>query len=162
MKIKSNSSKQELNVVLSFEEAVNSISDLSGGYCKGLKALKTDSSKIKPKNIKCLSGSVDIDSCTKRKYPKAARWDFAIGYKGKAYFVEIHPANTSNIKEMLKKVDWLKSWLNSEGKALDKIKKDKKMHWIPSGKVAIPRTSPQLRNLAKYNLCIDSCPFVLE
>lgn len=157
-----NISKQDVNNALSFEEAVNSISDLSGGYCKGLRALKTDSSKIKPKDLNCLSGSVDIDSCVKRKYPEAARWDFAIGYEEKAYFVEVHPANTSNIKEMLKKVDWLKSWLRSEGKALDKIKKDKRLYWVPSGKVAIPRTSPQLRYLAKNNLCIENCPLILE
>lgn len=157
-----NISKQDGNDALSFEEAVNSISDLAGGYCEGLKALKADSSKIKPKDLNCLSGSVDIDLCTKRKYPDAARWDFAVGYEEKAYFVEVHPANTSNIKEMLKKVDWLKSWLGREGKALDKIKKGQRLYWVPSGKVAISRTSPQFRYLAKYNLCIEKCPFILE
>lgn len=44
-------------------------------------------------------------------YPNASRWDYAIGYDQKAWFVEVHPANTSNVKEMLKKVEWLESRL---------------------------------------------------
>lgn len=154
--------KHETTAFMSFEETIESIPDLSGGYCRGLKAMKADSSKIKPLDIKCLSGSVDIDSCTKSKYPTAARWDYAIGYNEKAYFVEVHPANTSNIKEMVKKVDWLKSWLNENGKALEKIKKTETLYWVPSGKVAIPKTSPQFRYLAKKHLCIEKCPFVLR
>lgn len=154
--------KEETTTFMSFEEAVKSVPDLSGGYCKGLKAMNADSARIKPMDSKCLSGSVDIDSCTKSKYPDAARWDYAIGYDERAYFVEVHPANTSNIKEMLKKADWLKSWLKNKGEALEKIKKTETLYWVPSGKVAIPKTSPQLRNLAKRHLCIENCPFVLR
>lgn len=150
------------NTAVSFEEAVNSIPDLLGGYCKGLQAMKADSMGVKPVENKLLSGSVDIDSCTKSKYPDAARWDYAIGYKEKAYFIEVHPANTSNIKEMLRKADWLKAWLKDNGKALDKIKNDENLYWVPTGKVAIPKTSPQCRSLAKKKLRIENCPFVLQ
>jgi len=76
-------------------------------------------------------------------------------------FVEIHPANTSNIKEMLKKALWLENWLKDKGKSLAKIRKDSILYWIPSGKVAILKTSPQYRSLAKHNLLITRSPFVL-
>lgn len=162
MGMKAGVKKVKTNTAVSFEEVVNSIPDLLGGYCKGLQAMKTDSTRIKPVENKFLSGSVDIDSCTKSLYPNAARWDYAIGYKEKAYFIEVHPANTSNIKEMLRKADWLKSWLKGKGKVLDQIKKDENLYWVPSGKVAIPKTSPQFRNLAKKKLRIENCPFVLQ
>ncbi len=54
---------------MSFKKAVESISDLSGGYCNGLKAMKVNSAKIIAADERMLSGSVDIDTCTKKIYP---------------------------------------------------------------------------------------------
>lgn len=67
------------------------------------------SAKVKAEDGRKLQGSVDIDACTKGKYPNDARWDYAIGYDGKAMFVEVHPANTSNVREMESKVAILKN-----------------------------------------------------
>ena len=147
---------------MSFKNAVDSIPDFYGGYCKGLKAMKADSSKIIATDNRCLSGSVDIDTCTKQKYPSEARWDYAIGYKEKAYFVEVHSANTSDIKEMLKKASWLECWLKTDGKALEMIRKDELLFWVPSGKVKIIKTSPQYRRLSTKRIVITSNPFRLE
>lgn len=88
--------------------------------------------------------------------------DYAIGYEQKAWFVEVHPANTSNVKEMLKKVEWLEGWLKDKGSQLAEIRRDHLHYWIPSGKVCISKTSPQYRSLAKHKLQITSSPFVLK
>lgn len=145
-----------------FKQAVEQCPDIKNGYCVGLKALNSNSPKLKVGDKKNLLGSVDIDTCTKKQYPNDSRWDYAIGYAGKALFVEVHPANTSNVKEMFKKVMWLEEWLNENGKPLAKIRKDRILYWIPSGKVAILKTSPQYRSLAKHNLLLTKSIFVLK
>lgn len=94
--------KSDTNV---FKSAVDNTVELKDGYCRGLQALKGNSLKVSVSKQQNLLGSVDIDDCTKGLYPNASRWDYAIGYDQKAWFVEVHPANTSNVKEMLKKVE---------------------------------------------------------
>ncbi len=151
--------EQYINV---FQSAVYCIADLKDGYRKGLQALKGNSAKVSASNRQELLGSVDIDECTKKRYPNASRWDYVIGYARKAWFVEVHPANTSNVQEMLKKVLWLEGWLQKEGRPLATIRNDSLHYWIPSGKMCILKTSPQYRSLAKYKLQITNCPFVLK
>lgn len=156
---KKRAEQQHVNV---FQSAVYCIADLKGGYRKGLQALKGNSAKVSASNTQDLLGSVDIDECTKKRYPTASRWDYAIGYARKAWFVEVHPANTSNVQEMLKKVQWLEGWLKKEGRPLADIRNDSLYYWIPSGKMCILKNSPQYRSLAMYKLKITNCPFVLK
>lgn len=157
--MKSKYARQGTNV---FKDAVDNTDDLKNGYCKGLQALKGHSSKVKVSTNEKLLGSVDIDECTKHIYPNDARWDYAIGYDNAAWFLEVHPANTSNVDEMVKKVQWLEKWLLDRGKNLAAIRKDNLHYWIPSGKVSILRTSPQYRRLAMHNLKITANPFVVK
>lgn len=145
-----------------FKDAVEKTADLRGGFRKGLQALKGNSTKVATGNPGKLSGSVDIDECTKHIYPNDARWDYAIGYDNEAWFLEVHPANTSNVKEMVKKVQWLEKWLLGPGRKLCAIRKDKVHYWIPSGKVCILKTSPQYRSLAQHNLLITGNPLLVK
>lgn len=79
-------------------------------FCKGLQALgNADKSRIEPLNTSHLDGSADIDSSLKKKYPESSRWDYAVAYDGTVYFIEVHPPN--EIKEVVKKLHWLKGWL---------------------------------------------------
>ncbi len=133
---------------MSFEEAVASISVLK--YHKGLKALGANSKKIIPNDTKKLSGSADIDSCTKTESPNDSRWDYVVGYDDKAFFVEVHPCQTSNIKEVVKKVVWLKEWLNSKGLNLKMIRGDHNFYWIASGKVDL-----DISKNSKYKRLLD-------
>lgn len=157
--MKKKSARQKANV---FKEAVDNTDDLKNGYCKGLQALRGDSQKVAITDLEKLLGSVGIDECTKAIYPEDARWDYAIGYDEAAWFLEVHPANTSNVKEMVEKVQWLEKWLLGSGKKLAAIRKDGLYYWIPSGKVCILKTSPQYRSLAKHNLIITTKPFVVK
>lgn len=154
-----NDMKLDTNV---FRSAVNGIDDLRNGYRRGLQAFKSNSSKVLISDSKKLLGSVDIDECTKLIYPQDSRWDFAIGYNQKAWFVEVHPANTSNVKEMVKKVQWLEGWLVDKGKNLAIIRNENAHYWIPSGKVCILKTSRQYKSLAKYKIQITTNPFVIK
>ena len=102
-----------------FKAAVEATQEIREGYCNGLQALGGNAAKVAVTDTRKLNGSVDIDACTLELYPNETRWDYAIGYDEKAYFLEVHPANTSNVKEMIQKADWLKQWL--QRKASDTI-----------------------------------------
>lgn len=149
--------KTILNV---FQKAVLATPEVSSGYCKGLQAMKGNSPMLKVSDTRKLQGSVDIDDCTKSLYPQAARWDYAIGYNDKAYFAEVHPANTSNVIEMINKANWLEAWLKNKATDLAKIREDN-LFWIPSGKVAILKNSRQYRQLALHKLTLTKLPFEL-
>ena len=101
-----------------FKSIVQAIPAIAGAYREGLQALESkDAGKVKPQNPRKLSGSVYLDKCLKTTNPHDARWDYVIGYREKAYFVEVHPANTSNVDEVVKKKKWLDVWLKTN--ALD-------------------------------------------
>lgn len=103
-----------------FKYAITCTPDIKDGFRDGLQALGSNAKNVTPANSRKIDGSVDIDSCTHDLYPNESRWDYAIGYDGKAYFLEVHPANTSNVKEMVKKADWLKKWLSEKAVELKK------------------------------------------
>lgn len=138
-----------------FRLAVESTSQISDGYLTGLRALGNNSTKITVDNSRLLNGSVDIDSCVKYIYPEDNRWDYAIGYDNAAYFIEIHPAETSAVSTMIAKVAWLKQWLKTEAPLLDKIKSSQNtFQWVPSGRNAIAKNSREAFRLSKSGIVI--------
>lgn len=138
-----------------FRLAVESTSQISDGYLTGLRALGNNSTKITVDNSRLLNGSVDIDSCVKDIYPEDNRWDYAIGYDNAAYFIEIHPAETSAVSTMIAKVAWLKQWLKTEAPLLDKIKSSQNtFQWVPSGRNAIAKNSREAFRLSKSGIVI--------
>lgn len=115
-----------------FENIVESIGDIENCYKAGLQALEgNDSTKIRVQNTRKINGSVNLDACTVEKYPTDNRWDYIIGYKEMLFFVEIHPASTSNVSEVVKKVVWLKQWLKVKGTPLmTRIAKKEPYRWL--------------------------------
>lgn len=135
-----------------FKSIVQAIPAIAGAYREGLQALESkDAGKVKPQNPRKLSGSVYLDKCLKTTNPHDARWDYVIGYREKAYFVEVHPANTSNVDEVVKKKKWLDVWLKTNALDLKAMMAGTGYYWIASGKVAILPNSPQARKIAKIN-----------
>lgn len=119
-KSKSKSTKEALAPKCTFRMAVEGTSDVAKGYCHGLQALENaDKTAVKLKDKRKVGGSLNIDKETKYLYPNDPRWDYAVGYDDKVFFIEVHPANTSNIPEMKKKKEWLKKWLQSKAPLLD-------------------------------------------
>lgn len=138
-----------------FKSIVQAIPAIAGAYREGLQALESkDAGKVKPQNPRKLSGSVYLDKCLKTTNPHDARWDYVIGYREKAYFVEVHPANTSNVDEVVKKKKWLDVWLKTNALDLKAMMAGTGYYWIASGKVVILPNSPQARKIAKNKLVL--------
>ena len=118
----SKNKKEALAPICAFRMAVEETPDVANGYCPGLQALENvDKGAVKLKYKRKVDGSLNIDKETKLLYPNDPRWDYAVGYDGKVFFVEVHPANTSNIAEMAKKKEWLKKWLISKAPLLNAL-----------------------------------------
>lgn len=138
-----------------FKSIVQAIPAIAGAYREGLQALESkDAGKVKPQNPRKLSGSVYLDKCLETTNHHDARWDYVIGYSEKAYFVEVHPANTSNVEEVVKKKKWLEVWLKTNALDLKAMMAGTGYYWIASGKVAILPNSPQARKIAKNKLVL--------
>lgn len=133
-----------------FKAAVEATPDIKNCYQTGLAALGKYSSKIKLSGT--CQGSVDIDSCVKDKYPTSNRWDYTIGYKSEAYFIEVHSANTSEVDVVLRKLAWLKQWLHHEAPELNKIKAKAPYIWLMSGGYNILKNSSQHRRIIKEGM----------
>lgn len=135
---------------MSFKEDVESIQEIAACYKPGLQALSGDSKKVRCQETRDLDGSVDLDNCVKSKYPQSSRWDYILSYKSQSYFIEVHPATTGEVKEIIKKIIWLKKWLKVKGKNLNNNKtKNQPFRWIASGKVAITKKSKYARQLTQ-------------
>lgn len=126
-----------------FEQIVRQTPDISTGYRTGLNALGVHSSKIDAKDKSQLEGSVDIDLSTTKKYPQASRWDYVLSYKSELYFVEVHSANTREVRAVLNKLQWLKDWLHSQAPKLNAKKAKECFYWVQSKNFQIPANTPQ-------------------
>jgi len=125
-------------------------------YCSGLRALTdSDRKRIVPDKASIL-GSVNLDAALRQHYPNAPRWDYGIGIqKGKPYaiWVEVHPADTSNVDEVLKKLAWLKDWLAHAAQPLHALTPQQSAyHWLATDGVHINQSSPQARQLNQAGL----------
>jgi hypothetical protein len=134
-------------VVKSFKAAVEATPDVANCYQPGLRALGVHSSKITVASPALLNGSIDIDSCTVHLYPTENRWDYAFAYKGEVFFMEVHSAKSSEVRVMLKKLQWLKDWLQLKAPEINKIKSksNEPFYWVQSKGANIPKGSPQYR-----------------
>lgn len=132
---------------LSFKAVVETTEDIADGYRKDLTALGQYSSKVEVSTPRLLQGSVDIDACTIAKYPNANRWDYAFAYNSEVFFIEVHPANSGEVRIVLKKLQWLKDWLHTKAPEINRLKAKKTFpfYWIQSKNFSIPKTSPQYR-----------------
>jgi len=149
MKLKSDKKAKNKN---SFKNAVEATPDVANGYKAGLSAMGAYTSKILLASTLLIEGSVDIDTCTADKYPNSHRWDYVFAYDGKAYFVEVHSAHTSEVKTVLNKLKWLKDWLNNHATEINKLKAKSPFYWIQSKGFSIPKTSPQYREALKAGI----------
>ena len=130
-----------------FQVAVEATPDIKNNYQSGLKALGGNSIKVKLAGGSC-EGSVDIDSSVSAKYPQENRWDYCFSYKEQVYFVEVHPASTSDVEIVIKKLDWLKNWLKTEAPKLNNLKAPESYFWLMTKGYSIIPGSRQARKVA--------------
>lgn len=78
-----------------------------------------------------------------------------MGYDEITHFIEVHPANTSEVQVVLNKLKWLKDqFLVKDAPALDQ--EEKQFHWITSGgnNHILPNSS-QARKLSQSGLKVS-------
>jgi len=141
-----------------FKAAVDSTPGIQ--YQEGKGAL-SNQYKRKVDVVDC-QGSVNIDECLKDR-PEGrgqCRWDYALGCHDKAYFIEIHSADTKNIDEVIKKADWLRHWLQSSAKALDAIK-HLPFYWVATSGIDI-RNRNKMAKLSTMNVKLVSSPLTVK
>jgi len=129
-----------------FKEAVETDGILAC-YQVGLKGLGTDSKKIRLADTTKCEGSVDIDGCLAKNQPQSNRWDYCFSYRSEVFFIEVHSAITSEVATVIKKLQWLKDWLNNQASEINKLKATSRTpyYWIQSSYFNIPPTSRQYR-----------------
>ena len=129
-----------------FELKVRKVSGLIDCFYPGLKALsRRERGKItveNPQKSRHLEGSVKLDGCL-----NGARWDYLVGYDGKVFFAEIHPAHTGEVSTVLGKLTWLKNW-----QAHTPFAGERRYFWVATGGVHILKRSREWRLLAQRGL----------
>ena len=139
---------------MTFAEAVNRTPSIKGHLRSGLKALRrADRSRVSCDG-RNLVGSIDIDGALRYLYPRDARWDYAVGVSKSArdfvVWLEVHPASSLHVDEVLDKVRWLKQWLETSAPELRGL--DRHLCRIATGGVSFGRGSPQARRIAQEGL----------
>lgn len=140
-----------------FQRAVEATPNLAGTFQTGLWALRTrDRSHVNAEDTRKLVGSIDLDKALKAVEPNANRWDYAIAYQHLnrdaevIYWTELHTASDAEVKVVIKKALWLRNWLKTSGKRLDRFERD--IVWIASGPTTFQLTSPQTKQMAQAGL----------
>ena len=142
---------------MTFREAVGGTPSLRDAYRQGLQALSArDAKRLRVKDSRRLTGRVNLDEALRAAQPEAPRWDYGIGYRHshqeEAIWLEVHPASSRHVDEVLTKLRWLHEWLKGQAPDLHKLTRAG-FYWIATdGQVALSRHSPQARRLAKAGL----------
>jgi hypothetical protein len=143
--------------IVSFRKAVEETRGLAGAWKEGLQALgRSERSHVKCRDTRSLRGSVDIDTALQPQFPNKNRWDYAIGYqhsgqnKETVYWLEIHPSSDSEVFVVLQKLEWLRSWLEGDGRKLATFQRE--FVWMSSGSTTFTNTSRQKRVLAQKGI----------
>lgn len=138
------------NAKCAFQIAVENTPDVKCGFCVGLKAVKnSDRNKVDATDPRKIQGSLDIDGQVKEIYPDKNRWDYALSYDDKIYFFEVHPASTSDVDTVIKKLTWLKEWLKNKAPQINKLQKGNQPYtWVPTDGYAILSSGSYAKKLA--------------
>ena len=103
---------------MEFKPAIeNGAAAIRTSYKVGLTALGNNSKRVSSEDPRRFTGSIDLDAALQSTQPTSPRWDYGIGYvavstKEVAIWIEVHPAETSEIVTMIQKLQWLKMFLN--------------------------------------------------
>ena len=125
----------------------------------GLQALTTaDKRRISCAKPRQLTGSVHVDEALRNIYPNEHRWDYAIGLRltnerDRVFWVEVHPANSRHVGEVVNKATWLRQWLRNNAPQLNRMTQNHPvLFWVSTGRISLPKGSPQARRLAEVGV----------
>lgn len=162
---------------MTFQEAVETAPEpVRNALRSGKRALKGGHrSCVEASDASRFAGSIDLDNSvgSMKEHRNSPRWDYGIGFReanGReaAVWIEVHPASTSDVDQVLTKLNWLKQWLQEEALELWRMswrsnKRQRAFYWIAtSSKVAIPKNSRYARQLYQAGLDLPRRTIVLE
>lgn len=139
-----------------FHQAVENTIGLAQAYRSGLRAIASrDHKRISCHDTHAVTGSVNLDRALAVTLPDDPRWDYGVGVTAHAasetvVWIEVHPASSRHVDEVLHKLDWLRGWLRTRALRLDAMPRE--FVWVASGQVALQANSPQRRKLATQGL----------
>jgi hypothetical protein len=141
---------------MTFRKAVLATPSLKDSYYPGLQALRREArNQIRCSDPRCFTGSINLDEALAEVEPDSPRWDYGLGYKKDeetALWVELHPASSGHVEEVLRKLSWLRNWLRRDAPHLWNLTKGG-FYWIaPSGPITITPNSRQAKLLAANGL----------
>lgn len=142
---------------MKFKDAVENTPEIEDALHHGLQALRRrDRTHVTASDTRRITGSVDIDTSLRRRYPQEPRWDYAIGHlpknsrKETVYWIEIHPAGDGEVHIVIAKLNWLKQWLDEKAPYLDAMRRE--FIWLSSGRTTFTLSSPQKKRFAQLGL----------
>lgn len=116
----------------------------------GLNALqKRDKKLIQCKASPNSLSSVDLDAGLTRIFPEEPRWDYGVACNQPmlcVVWIEVHPATSGEVRKVERKLKWLRSFIRKHLSELNLA--PQKFYWIASGRIQIPRHTPQYRHLS--------------
>lgn len=139
---------------MTFKSEVMACSELRAGFRPGLQALrKADRKRVVCGETQRLAGSIDLQKALQARYHNEPLWDYGIGLrsvrKEEAVWIEIHPASSNHVREVISKAAWLKKWLGAYARGLLQMtRKTDGCVWIATSGVSLSRNSRQARELA--------------
>jgi len=129
----------------------------------GLRAiLAGDRHQFHCSDPRSIAGSVNVDTALSSMYPSDPRWDYLIGMVQRQarsadllfLWVEVHPASSHHVDEVIRKLGWLKSWIAREAPAIRGA--PSRFVWLASGRVGFRAGSRQMRTIAQKGLLFRS------
>jgi hypothetical protein len=104
---------------------------------------------IKRRSTTRFSESVDFDQALGTGGGKQFDYLLFTAENGdRIYLVEVHPAHTGNVNEVIEKRRASLEWLSQNEPALHAVAKDEVLWWISTASVRITPNSPQARRLS--------------
>lgn len=141
---------------MTFKESVRATKQLTNAYRRGLQALReSDRNRLSCATPRRLRGSIDLDSHLAATQLQATRWDYGIGLrhddtKDRVIWLEVHPASSGHVSEILDKLRWLRDWLRDSAPRLNALPRE--FVWVSSGPVHLQQGSRQARILASNGM----------
>jgi hypothetical protein len=110
---------------------------------EGKAALKKEHRKQVEMQATC---SVNLDTHGPPSERGEKRWDYVLmNHDGKGHGVEVHPARTSDVGDMIAKKRWAEKVLAREARGLAVVA----WHWVASGRVDVRRHDRARKQLAQ-------------
>lgn len=154
---------------MTFADAVRSIPGPIGEACQsGKQALKGEHrDQVRCSNSRRFSGSINLEAAVLAvdgQEQQGNLWDYGLGFRERdgsesAVWVEIHPASTTEVSTVLKKLAWLQRWLHSEARELEALTHQEgrpaRFIWLATASgVHIRPGTPQARRLQQAGLAL--------